>query len=328
MGNKYVETREPYIGWIIYDDGDQKISMYNPEFKIKRNISRPRFVYDISHGKYTTADDGEIIFRDGNRNNLDPDNLIMEKRGHYGLIEGLFPFDDKLVQYHCGTKNGKPIVKLYTKDGKFDGYIAEERYWLSVKERKIITKFDGKVGHLDGDIFNNGLENVYLIPGAMSMGEGIYSEYKIETQYNKTRNAYMIYLHERDISTNKWVKVRGMSRARYIVQKTLGYELDKSVSVEHIGTVDNDDIDNLCIIDAGIRYSASEYISTHSKNTSTECFTSNDYVVPIQAPIIVTQFELCNTLGIPIYPITSPSSDETLNKEYVFNSISRTPFDI
>ena len=429
----YTETRKPYEGWTIYADniffvGNNRdiptISLYNPATGENRNVNVARYILDIKLAKKTTAkDDGDLVYLDGNKNNyLDPNNISIRPRAKSEMKIGSFPYNDVYINFRYGRQNGKDVVSLHDLNTKeYLGYMSAERYWLSVKLGRKITKFDGKVGHIDGNIDNNDMDNLYLIESFCSMGEGIYSECKIEKRFNTPRGRWMVYIYKRDPNTGFWSRIEGKSYARYLMEVKLGKVLPKDVEVDHInGDRSDDRIENLQLItpeenkfksvytgenrtsmalevdirckycgkirrirkykyDAFMRGERKRsvtfcniqckfaYAKDHKLSREEACDVEPDLVKIINVPTLTQEFidrtpveirervmRTCKkaeeyVVGFGpayyIFPplmqnlthmqqsqnnsiVSSQSSDETLNKEYVFNSISRTPFDI
>lgn len=257
----YIETRHPYEGWTVYANniffvGNNKdipsISLYNSVNRANKIMNVSRFILDIKLGKKTTAkDDGDLVYLDGNKNNyLDPNNISIRPRAKSEMKVGLPPYNDVYINFRHGDQNGREAVGLHDiKTKKFVGYISAERYWLSVKLGKKITKFEGKVGHYDGNIHNNDMDNLYLIDGKCSFGEGIYKDCKIEKTFNKKRNRWMVNIYKRDENTGFWNRVEGKAYSRYLMEVKLGRILPKDIEVDHInGNRLDDRIENLQLV--------------------------------------------------------------------------------
>lgn len=429
----YTETRKPYEGWTIYADniffvGNNRdvpmISLYNPATGENRNVNVARYILDIKLGKKTSAkDDGDLVYLDGNKNNyLDPNNISIRPRAKSEMEIGSFPYNDVYINFRYGRQNGKDAISLHDLNTKeYLGYMSTERYWLSVKLGRKITKFDGKVGHLDGNIDNNDMDNLYLIESGCSMGEGIYSGCKIEKRFNSPRGRWMVYIYKRDPNTGFWSRVEGKSYARYLMEVKLGKVLPKDIEVDHInGDRSDDRMENLQLItpeenkfksvytgenrtsmalevdikckhcgkihrirkykyDAFMRGERKRsvtfcniqckfaYAKDHELSREEACNVEPDLVKIINVPTLTQEFidripveirervmRTCkkaeeHIVGFGqayyVFPslmlnlahmqhiqnnssISSPSSDETLKKEYIFNSLPVTPFDI
>ncbi len=257
---KYIETRDPYAGWTIYppvikDVENQEypnpnkvfIRMYNSRSQAFISVTLPRFVVELHLGSRTDSKNtGDIRFKDGNCKNLDISNMSFSRE----LTPGLFPYDDYYINFNHKYYGKKPEIGLIDiKTKRSAGHILEERYWLSVKLGRKITTFEGHVIHKDGNIMNNNMDNLELKPSHCTMGEGIYSDCKIEKRFNEPRGRWMVTIFKRDQNTDFWNRIEGKAYARYLMEVKLGKILPKDVEVDHInGDKTDDRIDNLQLV--------------------------------------------------------------------------------
>jgi hypothetical protein len=257
---KYIETRDPYAGWTIYppvikDAENQEypnpnkvfIRMYNSRNQAFISVTLPRFVMELHLGNRTDSKNtGDIRFKDGNCKNLDISNMSFSRE----LTPGLFPYNDYYINFNHKYYGKKPEIGLIDiKTKRSAGHILEERYWLSVKLGRKITTFEGYVIHKDGNIMNNDMDNLELKPSNCIMGEGIYSDCKIEKKFNKPRGRWMVTIYRRNPDTGFWDRVEGKAYARYLMEVKLGKMLPKDIEVDHInGDRSDDRIDNLQLV--------------------------------------------------------------------------------
>lgn len=256
----YTETREPYVGMTVYDNGlvynkDTKpvimVSIYDPRTKKCTNMTKARYLLNVKLGRITSLKlDGKVEFIDGNETNFELSNL----RPKRNFIVGEKPFIGYLINtnYRAEKKNkdGKPSYGLYDpKTYEFVRSVSVERYKMSVKLGVEITPFDGYVIHKDGNILNNDIDNLEFKPSHCTMGEGIYSDCKIEKRFNEPRGRWMVTIYRRNPDTGFWDRVEGKAYARYLMEVKLGKILPKDVEVDHInGNRSDDRIDNLQLV--------------------------------------------------------------------------------